>query len=184
MEDCNQWTNECQPDTFLWGTSITATPAMEIGAWMVEILIHLSLCSMYHKKFLCSRDLSDHGYPYTDKFKMSTSNEESARVIRYAALASIMPNSPFSKVVFSSILWHLFWRIWKDFVHQCKVLDISSVYSMKIPQDAHIDNVFLCQNPVENCTQIGAPSLAIVVSSCVHYFLSRGLALISPNNVS
>jgi hypothetical protein len=45
-------------------------------------------------------------------------------------------------------------RIWKDFVHQCKVLDISSVFSMKIPQNAHIDNVFFCQNPVENCTQI------------------------------
>jgi hypothetical protein len=39
-------------------------------------------------------------------------------------------------------------------VHQCKVLDISSVFSMKIPQDAHIVNVFFCQNPVENCTQI------------------------------
>jgi hypothetical protein len=25
---------------------------------------------------------------------------------------------------------------------------------MKVPQDAHIDNVFFCQNPVENCTQI------------------------------
>jgi hypothetical protein len=25
---------------------------------------------------------------------------------------------------------------------------------MKIPQDAHIDNVFFCQNPAENCTQI------------------------------
>jgi hypothetical protein len=25
---------------------------------------------------------------------------------------------------------------------------------MKIPQIAHIDNVFFCQNPVENCTQI------------------------------
>jgi hypothetical protein len=39
-------------------------------------------------------------------------------------------------------------------VHQCKVLDILSVFSMKIPQDAHIDNIFFCQNPVENCTQI------------------------------
>jgi hypothetical protein len=34
-----------------------------------------------------------------------------------------------------------------------KVLDISSGF-MKIPQDARIDNVFLCQNPVENCTQV------------------------------
>jgi hypothetical protein len=25
---------------------------------------------------------------------------------------------------------------------------------MKIPQDAHIDNVFFCLNPVENCTSI------------------------------
>jgi hypothetical protein len=45
-------------------------------------------------------------------------------------------------------------RIWKDSVHQCKVLDISSVFSMKVLQDPHIDNVFFCQNPVENCTQI------------------------------
>jgi hypothetical protein len=43
-------------------------------------------------------------------------------------------------------------RIWKDFVHQCKVLDISSVFSIKIPQDAHTDNVFFCQNSIENCT--------------------------------
>jgi hypothetical protein len=28
-------------------------------------------------------------------------------------------------------------RIWKDFVHQCKVLNISSVFLMKIPQDSH-----------------------------------------------
>jgi hypothetical protein len=41
-------------------------------------------------------------------------------------------------------------------VHQCKVLDISSVFPMKIPHDAHIglDIVFFCQNPVENGTQI------------------------------
>jgi hypothetical protein len=25
---------------------------------------------------------------------------------------------------------------------------------MKIPQDVHVDNVFFCQNPVENCSQI------------------------------
>jgi hypothetical protein len=39
-------------------------------------------------------------------------------------------------------------------VHQCKVLAISSVFSMKIPLDAHIDNVLFCQNPIENCTQV------------------------------
>jgi hypothetical protein len=84
-------------------------------------------------------------------------NEEPARFIRYVVLASIIPNYPFSKVVFSwflsqnNTLWHLFW---KDFVHQCKVLDISSVFSMKFSQDAHIDYVFFCQNHIVNCIQI------------------------------
>jgi hypothetical protein len=40
--------------------------------------------------------------------------------------------------------------IWKDFVHQCKVLDISSVLSMQI-------NIFFCQNTLENCTHIFLP---------------------------
>jgi hypothetical protein len=81
-------------------------------------------------------------------------HEEPARFIRYAALGSIIPNSPFSKVVQNNILYTYSGMILKDFVHQCKVLDISTVFSMKMPQDAHIDDVFLCQNPVENCTQI------------------------------
>jgi hypothetical protein len=38
-------------------------------------------------------------------------------------------------------------------VDQFKVLDISSVFPMEIPQDAH-DNVFFCQTRVENCTQV------------------------------
>jgi hypothetical protein len=38
-------------------------------------------------------------------------------------------------------------KIWKEFVHQCKVFDISSVLSMKIPQDAHRDNVFFAKIP-------------------------------------
>jgi hypothetical protein len=88
-------------------------------------------------------------------------NEEPARFIRYAALASIMYRTLHLLRLFSVSsclkITHsetYSGRIWKDVVHQCKVLDITSVFPMKIPQDAHIGNVFFCQNPAENCTQI------------------------------
>jgi hypothetical protein len=88
---------------------------------------------------------------------MRNPREEPARFIRYAALASIIPNYGihFQRLFSVSSCLKITHcdtysvRFCKDFVHQCKVLDISSVFPMNIPQDAHIDNVFFCQNPVE-----------------------------------
>jgi hypothetical protein len=51
-------------------------------------------------------------------------------------------------------------RIWKDFVHQCKVLDVSSIFPVKIPQDVHIENVFFCQNPVEIVHKFSCDSMS------------------------
>jgi hypothetical protein len=64
-------------------------------------------------------------------------NEEIPCFIRYAALASIRPNFPFYTGCFQLVLVTYSWRILsklKPSCIKCKVLDISSVLPMKIPQ--------------------------------------------------